>query len=116
MTLLLIILDTLIEGVVFVGIYLAGRFLIREARQGFPSLKGDPTHLYRELQVHHYAVVGQWNHYRGDTGRGFFHEACAEQYLKEMLEGDPYYEVYPVEENVSHHCQWCESHTCELCK
>jgi hypothetical protein len=33
-----------------------------------------------------------------------------------MLEGDPYYEVYPVEENVSHHCQWCESHTCELCK
>lgn len=117
MTLLLIILDTLIEGVVFVGIYLAGRFLIREARQGFPSLKGDPTHLYRELQVHDYVVVGKWNGYRRDgSGAGFFHEACANAYLAEMVGDDPLFEVYPVEENVSHHCQWCEDMPCELCE
>lgn len=106
MALLLIILDTMFRGVALVAIYFGGRYLIREARQGFPSLN-DPNHSYAEA-VHHYAVVGEWNHYSGKNGRGHFHEDCADKYLKEMLEGDPYFEVYPIERDTDLTCQYCK--------
>ena len=38
MTLLFIVLDTMLRGVIVVGIFFGGRYLYREARQGFPSL------------------------------------------------------------------------------
>jgi hypothetical protein len=47
MTLLFIILDTIIRGGVVVGIYFIGRYFIREASQGFPSLN-DPNHRYAD--------------------------------------------------------------------
>lgn len=47
MSLLFIILDTLFKGVILVGVYLGGRYLIREALQGFPSLN-DPNHRYAD--------------------------------------------------------------------
>lgn len=50
MSLLFIILDTLFKGVILVGVYLGGRYLIREALQGFPSLN-DPNHQYADDTV-----------------------------------------------------------------
>jgi hypothetical protein len=84
-------------------------------------MKGDfrlnPNHTYAEAQVHDYVVVAKWNGYRRDgSGAGFFHEACANAYLAEMVGDDPLFEVYPTEKNVSHHCQWCEDMPCELCE
>lgn len=116
MNLMLIVLDTMFRSVAVVGIYLGGRYIYRQARQGFPSFN-DPHHTYADAQVHDYVVVGKWNGYRRDgSGAGFFHEACANEYLAEMLEDDPLYEVYPTEKNVKHHCQWCEDMPCELCE
>jgi hypothetical protein len=115
MNLLFIVLDTLIRSAVVVGIYLGGRYIYRQARQGFPSFN-DPHHTYADAQVHDYVVVGYWNNYSRESGRGFFHEACAKEYLDEMLDGDPLYEVYPIEMNVKHHCQRCEDMPCESCE
>jgi hypothetical protein len=115
MNLLFIVLDTLIRSAVVVGIYLGGRYLYRQARQGFPSFN-DSHHTYADAQVHDYVVVGKWNGYRRDgSGSGFFHEACANAYLAEMVGDDPLFEVYATEKNVKHHCQWCEDMPCELC-
>ncbi len=111
MTLLFIVLDTMLRGVAVVGIYFGGRYLIREARHGFPSLN-DPNHSYAEA-VHLYGVAGQWNHYSGKTGRGHFHEACADNYLHEMTQGDSTFELWVEEKDTEWHCQYCS--TCELC-
>lgn len=118
MSLLFIVLDTMFRGVVVVGIYLGGRYLYRQARQGFPSFN-DPNHKYSEAVVHDYDVIGKWNGYRHDgSGGGFFHEACAKEYLDEMLDNDPLCQVYPIEKNVKHPCQWCDPQAdhCELCQ
>ena len=112
MNLLFIVLDTMLRGVAVVGIYFGCRYLIREARQGFPSLN-DPNHSYAEA-VHLYGVAGQWNHYSGKNGRGHFHEECADKYLQEMLSDDAFFEIWVEEKDTSWHCQYCS--TCELCK
>lgn len=101
-SLFLLAIDALVPLVVLVVI----GFLIRSVVNG--DFRTDPNHRYAEHQVHLYAVVGQWNNYRDDNGRGDFHEACANEYLKEMLEDDPYFEVYPIEKNINEQCSWCE--------
>ena len=106
MTLLLIILDTLIEGVVFVGIYLVGRFLIREARQGFPSLN-DPNHSYAE-PVHAYGVANQYHHWKGTDGIAYLHETCKDEYQAEEAQLYQFFEVWLDKQDTEHSCEWCQ--------
>lgn len=108
MSLLFIALDTLIRGVVVVGIFFGGRYLYREARQGFPSLN-DPNHRYAESIVHAYNTVGSWElYYDSPPSIMFFHEECAKQYLEKQVETDIYYEVWMKEQDAPRSCQYCE--------
>jgi hypothetical protein len=107
MNLMLIVLDTMFRGVAVVGIYLGGRYLYRQARQGFPSLN-DPSHRYAEAMVHSYKTIGA-------TGLCldlaphimYFHAKCADEYLNEMVSEDIYFEVWLNEEDTECSCEYC---------
>lgn len=49
MNLLFIILDTLLRGVVVVGVYFVGKELVKQAKAGFPMF--NPTGRYKEHAV-----------------------------------------------------------------
>jgi hypothetical protein len=107
MSLLFIILDTFLRGVVLVGIYQGGRYLYREARKGFPSLN-NPSHKYAEAQVHAYGVANQYHHWKGTDGITYLHEACKDEYQAEEAQLYQFFEIWLDEADTEHSCEWCE--------
>ena len=107
--LLFVFLDTLVRGIVLVGLAVLVGFVVKGMVNGFPPLI-DPDHRYLETQVHKYNTLNTTGLCHDlDPWVHVFHAECAKEHLAHEQQTDQYYEVWLKESNVKGICEHCKS-------